>query len=36
VAGADSTTPITDEENRLCQAMGKRIAELAVRLKQTA
>jgi NAD(P)H dehydrogenase (quinone) len=36
VAGADSTTPITDEENRLCQAMGKRIAELAKRLKQTA
>lgn len=35
VAGADSSTPITDEENRLCQAMGKRIAELAERLKQT-
>lgn len=33
VAGSDSNIPITDEEKRLCHAMGKRIAELAGRLK---
>ena len=29
IAGQDGQTPITDEEKRLCHAMGKRIAELA-------
>lgn len=33
VAGADSSSPVTEEESRLCQAMGRRIAELADQLK---
>lgn len=31
-AGADSKLPITEEEKRLCIALGKRLAELAVKL----
>ena len=33
VAGPDSTTPLTEEEKKLCLALGKRLAETAVRLK---
>ncbi|MEO8626912.1 MAG: NAD(P)H:quinone oxidoreductase [Betaproteobacteria bacterium] len=32
VAGANSNLPITDEERRLCFALGKRLAEAAVKL----
>lgn len=32
VAGPDSDRPLTDEEKRLCLALGKRLAETAVRL----
>lgn len=33
VAGTSSKNPITDEEQRLCLAMGKRLAEIALKLK---
>ncbi|MCG8324655.1 MAG: NAD(P)H:quinone oxidoreductase [Thiotrichales bacterium] len=33
VAGPESTNPVTAEEERLCQAMGKRLAELATALQ---
>ncbi len=33
VAGAESKLPITDDEKQICKALGKRIAELAVKLK---
>ena len=33
VAGADSKAPISPEEQRLCQAQGKRLAELCVQLQ---
>jgi len=32
LAGADSQTALTEEEKRLCQALGKRLAETSVRL----
>ncbi len=32
VAGLDSKLPISDEEKRLCRALGKRLAETAARL----
>ncbi|WP_455198205.1 hypothetical protein, partial [Kaarinaea lacus] len=32
VAGADSKREISDEEKRLCKALGKRLAEAAVKL----
>ena len=32
VAGLDSKQPISDEEKVLCKALGKRVAELALRL----
>lgn len=32
VAGIDNRLPITEEEQRLCKALGKRVAEIAVRL----
>ncbi len=34
VAGADSKLPVTDEEKRLCQAMGARLAHLAISLNR--
>jgi NAD(P)H dehydrogenase (quinone) len=33
VTGADGKKPFTEEEQRLCFAMGKRIAEIALKLK---
>lgn len=33
VAGSDGKKPVTEEEQRLCFAMGKRLANLAVKLK---
>ena len=33
LAGPNSQNPITDEEQRLCFAMGKRLAEIAQKLK---
>jgi len=33
LAGNDGKLPITDEEKRLCRALGKRIAETALRLQ---
>ncbi len=32
-AGSDGKNPISDEEQRLCFAMGKRLAEVATKLK---
>jgi NAD(P)H dehydrogenase (quinone) len=32
VAGTDGKNPITEEEQRLCFAMGKRLAELSIKL----
>ncbi|MBK5963816.1 NAD(P)H:quinone oxidoreductase, type IV [Thiocystis minor] len=32
LAGPENNLPITDEERRLCRALGKRLAETAVRL----
>jgi NAD(P)H dehydrogenase (quinone) len=32
LAGMDSKQPLSEEEKRLCKALGKRVAELAVRL----
>jgi NAD(P)H dehydrogenase (quinone) len=32
VAGSDSDRPLSDEEKRLCRALGARVAEAAVRL----
>lgn len=34
LAGADSKLPLTDEEKRLCRALGKRLAETARRLQE--
>ena len=34
LAGPDSQLPLTQDEKQLCQAQGKRLANLAVRLKQ--
>ncbi|TCT17983.1 NAD(P)H:quinone oxidoreductase [Thiobaca trueperi] len=34
LAGPDSNLPVTDEERRLCQALGRRLAETAVRLSR--
>lgn len=34
VAGADGKNAISEEEQRLCFAMGKRLAEMAVKLKK--
>jgi NAD(P)H dehydrogenase (quinone) len=33
VAGPDGKKPVSEEEQRLCFAMGKRLAEIAVKLK---
>jgi NAD(P)H dehydrogenase (quinone) len=33
VAGISGTKPVTDEEQRLCIALGKRVAELAIKLE---
>lgn len=35
VAGANNDKPITDEERKLCIALGKRLAETALKLKQS-
>ena len=32
VAGIDNQTPLTDEERRLCRALGRRVAQAASRL----
>lgn len=32
LAGRDSQNPISDEEKRLCQAMGRRLAETSIKL----
>ncbi len=32
VAGSEGNNPLTDEESRLCIALGKRVAELAKKL----
>ncbi len=32
VAGADNKNPLSDEEKRLCKALGRRVAEVAVKL----
>jgi NAD(P)H dehydrogenase (quinone) len=32
VAGIDSKKPLTEEEKRLCKALGKRVAEIVKRL----
>ena len=32
IAGADSKNPLTDEEKRLCKALGKRVANIAKKL----
>ena len=32
-AGDDNKRPLSDEEKRLCKALGKRVAEIAVRLQ---
>jgi NAD(P)H dehydrogenase (quinone) len=32
VSGSDSARPLTDEEKRLCSALGKRLATLAHKL----
>ena len=34
LAGPESNNPLTDEESRLCIALGKRIAEMALKLSQ--
>jgi NAD(P)H dehydrogenase (quinone) len=31
-AGPDSDRPLTEEEKRLCRALGRRVAEIAGRL----
>ncbi len=36
LAGPESNIPVTDEEKRLCYALGKRLAETAVRLSRRA
>jgi len=33
-AGSDATIPLTDAEKRLCRALGRRLAEIAVKLEQ--
>jgi len=33
LAGADSDRPLSDSEKRLCQALGRRLAETAVKLR---
>ncbi len=33
VAGADNQNPLSEHEAQLCQALGKRVAQLAVKLK---
>lgn len=35
VTGSDGKKPITEEEQRLCFAMGKRLADIALKLKHT-
>jgi NAD(P)H dehydrogenase (quinone) len=32
-AGADNKNPITDDEKKLCKALGKRLADTALKLK---
>ncbi len=34
LAGPDSDLPLSDSEKRLCQALGKRLAQTAVKLKE--
>ncbi|MEX0614775.1 MAG: NAD(P)H-quinone oxidoreductase, partial [Methylophaga sp.] len=33
VAGADNQNPLSEHEAQLCQALGKRVAQLAIKLK---
>lgn len=33
MAGKDSKNPLSDEEKRLCQALGKRVASIALKLR---
>jgi NAD(P)H dehydrogenase (quinone) len=33
VAGKDSNLPLTADEKEMCQALGKRLAELALKLR---
>jgi len=35
-AGADNKNPITDEEKRLCKALGKRVAQMALQLAKAS
>lgn len=34
LAGIDSQLPVTEEERRLCHALGKRLADIAIRLNR--
>jgi NAD(P)H dehydrogenase (quinone) len=34
VAGSDSRNPLTDEEKRLCTALGKRVAQTTLELEK--
>jgi len=34
-AGPDSDQPLTDEERELCESLGRRVASLALRLRET-
>ncbi len=34
VAGADNKNPLSEEEKRLCKALGRRVAEVAVKLEE--
>ncbi len=36
VSGPSTTNPLTDDEQAICKALGKRVADIAVRLKQSA
>ena len=33
MAGKDSKNPLSDEEKRLCKALGKRVASIALKLR---
>ncbi len=35
VAGADGSAPFTDEEKQLCRALGRRVAEVALKLRES-
>ena len=34
LAGADNKNPLSEEEKRLCKALGRRVAEVAVKLER--